>query len=103
MCARFTIRKKHLRDVADALDAEYGPDDAPLYRPRYNVAPTDLAVCDDNEVPPVELAALIGPLRFAPPHLRGDVICPSAVAVGLRLSPLLPNRPRWTLKAPRPT
>ena len=43
MCARFTLRKKELKDVADALDAEYGPDDEPLYRPRYNVAPTDLA------------------------------------------------------------
>src|SRR5204862_1978484 len=37
------MRKKKLKDVADALDAEYGPDDEPLYRPRYNVAPTDLA------------------------------------------------------------
>ena len=43
MCARFTLRKKKLKDVADALDAEYGSDDEPLYRPRYNVAPTDLA------------------------------------------------------------
>ncbi len=43
VCARFTLRKKKLRDVADALDAEYGPDDEPLYRPRYNVAPTDRA------------------------------------------------------------
>jgi putative SOS response-associated peptidase YedK len=42
VCARFTLRKKKLKDVADALDAEYGPDDEPLYRPRYNVAPTDL-------------------------------------------------------------
>jgi len=43
VCARFTLRKKKLKDVADALDAEYGSDDEPLYRPRYNVAPTDLA------------------------------------------------------------
>jgi putative SOS response-associated peptidase YedK len=43
VCARFTLKKKKLKDVADALDAEYGPDDEPLYRPRYNIAPTDLA------------------------------------------------------------
>ena len=43
MCARFALRKKKLKDVADTLDAEYGPDDEPLYRPRYNVAPTDVA------------------------------------------------------------
>jgi putative SOS response-associated peptidase YedK len=43
VCARFTLRKWKLKDVADTLDAEYGPDDEALYRPRYNVAPTDLA------------------------------------------------------------
>jgi putative SOS response-associated peptidase YedK len=43
VCARFTLRKKKLKDVADALDAEYAADDEPLYRPRFNVAPTDLA------------------------------------------------------------
>lgn len=43
MCARYTIRKKSLREVADDLDAEYAEGDAPLYRARYNVAPTDLA------------------------------------------------------------
>jgi hypothetical protein len=44
-------------------------------------------------VPLVGLVALIGPLLFASPQLRGDVICPSAAEVGLRLSPLLPNAP----------
>jgi putative SOS response-associated peptidase YedK len=43
VCARFTLKRKKLKDVAEALDAEYGPDDEPLYRPRFNVAPTDLA------------------------------------------------------------
>jgi putative SOS response-associated peptidase YedK len=42
VCARFTLKRKKLKDVADALDAEYGPHDEPLYRPRYNVAPTDV-------------------------------------------------------------
>jgi putative SOS response-associated peptidase YedK len=42
VCARFTLRKKQLRHVADALDAEVSDVDEPLYRPRYNVAPTDL-------------------------------------------------------------
>jgi hypothetical protein len=43
VCARFTLRKEKLRVVADALDAEFSADDEPLYRPRFNVAPTDLA------------------------------------------------------------
>ncbi len=43
MCARFTLRKKKLREIADELEAELGPDDEALFRPRYNVAPTDLA------------------------------------------------------------
>jgi putative SOS response-associated peptidase YedK len=43
VCARYTIRKKTLREVAEALEAEYAEDDEPLYRARYNVAPTDLA------------------------------------------------------------
>ncbi|HVX95146.1 MAG TPA: SOS response-associated peptidase [Polyangia bacterium] len=43
MCARFTLRKEKVRDLAEELDAELSPEDEPLYRPRYNVAPTDLA------------------------------------------------------------
>ena len=43
MCARFTLRRKKVREIADELEAELGPDDEPLYRVRYNVAPTDLA------------------------------------------------------------
>ena len=42
MCARFTLRKKKLKDVAEALNAEFSPDDEPLFRPRFNVAPTDI-------------------------------------------------------------
>jgi putative SOS response-associated peptidase YedK len=41
MCGRFTLRQKELADVAEALAAEVLPDDLPLYRPRYNIAPTD--------------------------------------------------------------
>jgi putative SOS response-associated peptidase YedK len=43
VCARYTIRKKTLREVAEVLEAEYAEDDEPLYRARFNVAPTDLA------------------------------------------------------------
>jgi len=50
VCARFTLRKKRLREVADELDAELGPEDEALYRPRYNVAPTDLAWIVDDSV-----------------------------------------------------
>ena len=35
------MRQKELADVAAALEAKVLPDDLPLYRPRYNIAPTD--------------------------------------------------------------
>ena len=41
MCGRFTLTRKNLEQLAASLDADVLPDDAPLYRPRYNIAPTD--------------------------------------------------------------
>ena len=41
MCGRFTLSKRELGDIAEFLDAEVAAGDAELYRPRYNVAPTD--------------------------------------------------------------
>lgn len=43
MCARYSLSKRKLADVADALDAEFAPHDEALYHPRFNVAPTDQA------------------------------------------------------------
>ncbi len=42
MCGRATLTKGAIADVLDELNAEISPDDAALYRPRYNVAPSDL-------------------------------------------------------------
>lgn len=42
MCGRVTLTKSAIRDVADELDAEIAAEDEALYRPRYNVAPSDL-------------------------------------------------------------
>jgi len=42
MCARTTLTKPRLEDIAAELDAEFSADDLALYRPRYNVAPSDL-------------------------------------------------------------
>src|SRR5881394_129805 len=42
MCGRVTLTKSAIRDVADELDAEVAVEDEALYRPRYNVAPSDL-------------------------------------------------------------
>jgi putative SOS response-associated peptidase YedK len=42
MCGRFTLTSPDLDSVAAALDAALPPDYAALYRPRYNIAPTDL-------------------------------------------------------------
>ena len=42
MCARYTLRKPRLADLAEALDAEVAPEDEQVYKPRYNVAPSSL-------------------------------------------------------------
>jgi putative SOS response-associated peptidase YedK len=41
MCGRFTLTRTDFEQLAASLEAEVLPDDAPLYRPRYNIAPTD--------------------------------------------------------------
>ena len=42
MCGRFSLSKRQLVEVAEFLDAVVAGEDAALYRPRYNVAPTDV-------------------------------------------------------------
>lgn len=41
MCARTTLSKKSLREVAEELEAEWSPEDALTFRPRYNAAPSE--------------------------------------------------------------
>lgn len=41
MCARTTLSRPTLAEIGGELEAEFSPDDAPLYRPRWNIAPTD--------------------------------------------------------------
>ncbi len=41
MCARTTLTRKHLREIAEELDAELSDEDERLYRPRYNAAPSE--------------------------------------------------------------
>ena len=41
MCARTTLSKKDLREVAEGLEAEFSEEDARVHRPRYNSAPSD--------------------------------------------------------------
>lgn len=41
MCGRFTLTRKDSRALASELGAAFEGADAPLYRPRYNIAPTD--------------------------------------------------------------
>jgi putative SOS response-associated peptidase YedK len=42
MCGRATLTNDDFEGIAAELDAEFSPEDAALYRPRYNIAPTDL-------------------------------------------------------------
>ena len=41
MCGRFTLTRRSMEELATALDAEARPEYAGMYRPRYNIAPTD--------------------------------------------------------------
>jgi putative SOS response-associated peptidase YedK len=41
MCGRFTLTKKDFAQLSHMLGAEVREGDAALYRPRYNIAPTD--------------------------------------------------------------
>src|SRR4051812_34752989 len=41
MCARMTLSRRELAEIADELDALYDAAAASRYRPRYNIAPTD--------------------------------------------------------------
>ena len=41
MCGRFTLTRKDFRQLAAELGAEFEEPVATLYRPRYNIAPTD--------------------------------------------------------------
>lgn len=43
MCARFTLTRPDLSGVARLLGAELDPSEAALHRPRYNVAPSQVA------------------------------------------------------------
>jgi len=41
VCARASLTKKDLREVAEELEAEFSEEDARTYRPRFNAAPSD--------------------------------------------------------------
>ena len=41
MCGRFTLTRKTLAEVASMMDVEARLEDEALFRPRYNIAPTD--------------------------------------------------------------
>lgn len=41
MCGRATLSNHDLNDVLEELDAEFSTEDASLFRPRYNIAPSD--------------------------------------------------------------
>ncbi len=41
MCGRFTLTRRDFEELAATLEAEVRPEYAALYRPRYNIAPTD--------------------------------------------------------------
>src|SRR5690348_21818 len=42
MCGRMTLTRRELAEIADELEALFDAETAASYRPRYNVAPTDI-------------------------------------------------------------
>jgi putative SOS response-associated peptidase YedK len=42
MCGRATLSNQDFEEIATEIDAEFSPDDARLFRKRYNIAPSDL-------------------------------------------------------------
>ena len=42
VCARTTLSKKTLREVAEELEAEFSEEDALTFRPRFNAAPSEM-------------------------------------------------------------
>jgi putative SOS response-associated peptidase YedK len=63
MCGRTTLTNQRLEDIAELLDAEFSPEDLALYRPRYNVAPSDTTW----------IAVSRGDARFVEPAVWGYV------------------------------
>lgn len=65
MCGRFSLSKRELVEITSFLDAVVDERDAALYKPRYNVAPTDscFIVRPDAGVKKLERAAwgFVGP------------------------------------------
>jgi putative SOS response-associated peptidase YedK len=44
MCGRYVLTTNDYAAVADAFEAEYDDEDAAAYRPRFNIAPTDVSI-----------------------------------------------------------
>jgi putative SOS response-associated peptidase YedK len=79
MCGRTTLTNEGLEEIADQLDAEFSPEDAALYRPRYNVAPSDTtwiveARGDDRALAPAVWGYVV-PGRSSPLiNVRGEQV-----------------------------
>lgn len=106
MCARFTLKKRKARDVADELDAELAEDDEPLYRPRYNVAPTDLAWiveygADRRVLRPATWSYLVSSGRPLV-NLRGESLRPTAKNVSSRCAVVTDGFYEWPGKGLAP-
>jgi putative SOS response-associated peptidase YedK len=75
MCGRATLTNDDFEEIAGELDAEFSPADARLYRPRYNVAPSDLHwIVEPGATRRVLLPAFWGYLAAGRPliNVRGE-------------------------------
>ena len=82
MCGRMTLTQPSLAKVAEELSAAVRPQDQPLYRPRYNVAPSDLhwiAVAPEAAVPRYQCTLV--PARWG--FRRGESMLVNARGEGL--------------------
>jgi putative SOS response-associated peptidase YedK len=85
MCGRATLTKDELDELGDELEADYAPSDLPLYRRRYNVAPSDLHwVVEPGAQRRVLVPAVWGYLAAGRPliNVRGESVGGARAAVG---------------------
>jgi putative SOS response-associated peptidase YedK len=73
MCGRITLTTPDVSDVARMLEAHVSPEDAALYRPRFNAAPTDRhwVVGLASDVRPIKIDGIPSTHRVLVPAVWG--------------------------------
>jgi hypothetical protein len=91
VCARTTLSRNNLREIAEVLDAEFSEEDALTLRPRFNSTPLRLKRFGSSVTEPIVVPAVWGYLRACSGRRRRT--CGRDPATGtLRRLAAQPNR-----------